>query len=270
MNKFLISSLVVAGLSLSSCKVDAPKTDKAVKAVEAKSADAVKKVESKTKEVEAKKVELPAKKVEEVKSATVRHTPKTTWEVENKTVLAVEKATEKAPKTYKVKFATSQGDIVFQINRTWAPNGADRFYNLVKIGFFDDIAMFRAIPGFMIQFGIHGNPAVSAKWKEAKINDDPANKDASNTPGMLTFATAGKDTRTTQLFINLGNNARLDAQGFTPFGKVVEGMDVVKKLNTEYGENSPGVQGNFQAKGNAFISKRYPNLDYIKSAEIVK
>ncbi len=258
MYKILISTLLV-GLFATSCKTEAPKVEKTPVAV---------KVEKPAEPV--KKVEVPVKKVEEVKKATLRHTPKTTWEGGNAALLTPGKATEKAPKVYKVKFVTSQGDIVFEINRKWAPNGADRFYNLVKIGFFDDVAMFRAIRGFMIQFGIHGNPAVSAKWGEAKIKDDVANKDASNTPGMLTFATAGPNTRTTQLFINLGNNARLDTQGFTPFGKVVEGMDIVKKLNTEYGENSPGVQGGFQAKGNAFISKRYPNLDYIKSAEIVK
>lgn len=256
MYKIIISTLLI-GLFATSCKTEAPKIEKKSGVV-------------KTELV--KKVEVPVKTEEKkAKPPTTRHTPKTSWEgVENAAVLAPEKATEKAPKSYKVKFVTSQGDIVFEINRAWSPNGADRFYNLVKIGFFDDVAMFRAIKGFMIQFGIHGNPTVSAKWAEAKINDDNANKDASNTPGMLTFATAGPNTRTSQLFINLGNNARLDAQGFTPFGKVVEGMDVVKKLNTEYGENSPGVQGGFQAKGNAFISKRYPNLDYIKSAEIVK
>jgi len=205
-----------------------------------------------------------------VQKTGIRHTPKTTWGDSTPELLDPNKAKDKAPEKYKVKLITTAGDIVIEVNREWAPNGADRFYNMVKIGYFDDIALFRAVPRFMIQFGIHGNPAISKQWAEAKIQDDPAVKGVSNTPGMLTFATAGPNTRTTQLFINLGNNARLDSQGFTPFGKIVEGMDAFKKINTEYGENSPGVQGNFQAKGNAFISKRYPNLDYIKSAELLK
>jgi peptidyl-prolyl cis-trans isomerase A (cyclophilin A) len=183
------------------------------------------------------------------------------------------KLTEKAPDTFKVKVATTKGDIVIEVTRAWAPNGADRFYNLVKAGYFSDIAFFRAISGFMCQFGIHGDPAVSAAWRDAKIPDDKGGA-ASNTEGMVTFATAGPNTRTTQLFINLANNARLDSMGFTPFGRVVEGMDVVKKLNTEYGEGAPQGrgpnQGKVQMMGNAYLKKEFPNLDYIKSAELVK
>jgi peptidyl-prolyl cis-trans isomerase A (cyclophilin A) len=183
------------------------------------------------------------------------------------------KLTEKAPDTFKVKVATTKGDITIEVTRAWAPNGADRFYNLVKAGYFSDIAFFRAISGFMCQFGIHGDPAVSAAWRDAKIPDDKGGA-ASNTEGTVTFATAGPNTRTTQFFINLANNARLDSMGFTPFGKVVEGMDVVKKLNTEYGEGAPQGrgpnQGKVQMMGNAYLKKEFPNLDYIKSAELVK
>ena len=180
-----------------------------------------------------------------------------------------DKANEKAPDQFMVEVETTKGNFTIEVNREWSPNGADRFYNLVKVGYYTDIAIFRAIEGFMFQFGIHGDPKVSAKWREAKIDDDASVEDASNTEGFVTFAMAGPDTRTTQLFINLGNNARLDSMGFTPFGKVTKGMDVVKKINTEYGENRGNIQGQFQAEGNDFIKKRFPNLDYIKSMKLV-
>jgi peptidyl-prolyl cis-trans isomerase A (cyclophilin A) len=183
------------------------------------------------------------------------------------------KLSEKAPDSFKVKFATTKGDITIEVTRAWSPNGADRFYNLVKAGFFRDIAFFRAISGFMCQFGIHGDPAIAQVWREARIPDDQGGA-ASNTEGMVTFATAGPNTRTTQFFINLGNNARLDSMGFTPFGKVVEGMDVVKKLNTEYGEGAPQGrgpnQGKVQMMGNAYLKQDFPNLDYIKTAAMQK
>lgn len=183
------------------------------------------------------------------------------------------KLTEKAPDTFKVKFETTKGDFTVECTRKWAPQGVDRFYNLVKSGFFKDIAMFRAIKGFMVQFGIHGDPAVSRTWRDAKIMDDPKGA-ASNTAGMLTFAMAGPNTRTTQMFINFGDNARLDDMGFPPIGKVVEGMDNVNKVNTEYGEGAPrGLgpnQGQIQAEGNAYLKKDFPNLDYIKSVTLVK
>jgi peptidyl-prolyl cis-trans isomerase A (cyclophilin A) len=183
------------------------------------------------------------------------------------------KLTEKAPDTFKAKLTTTKGDITIEVTRAWSPNGADRFYNLVKAGYFTDIAFFRAISGFMCQFGIHGDPTISAAWRDAKIPDDKVGA-ASNVEGMVTFAMAGPNTRTTQLFINLTDNARLDSMGFPPFGKVVAGMDVVKKLNTEYGEGAPGGrgphQGKVQMQGNAYLKKEFPNLDYIKSAELLK
>ena len=175
------------------------------------------------------------------------------------------KLTEKAPETFNAQFDTTKGKFTVEITRSLAPNGADRFYNLVKSGYFKDIGFFRVVPGFMVQFGIHGDPAVSAKWRAANISDDPVK--SSNTRGTLTFATAGPNTRTTQLFINFGNNTFLDGQGFSPFGKVTSGLDVVDKINAEYGE-TPN-QGQIQMEGNAYLKKGFPNLDYITSASIV-
>ena len=181
------------------------------------------------------------------------------------------KLTAKAPETFKAQFDTTKGKFTVQVTRSLAPNGADRFYNLVRSGYFTDIAFFRVIPGFMCQFGIHGDPNVSAKWREANIADDPVK--GSNTRGAITFATAGPNTRTAQLFIDFGNNVGLDGQGFSPFGKVIEGMDVVDKINSEYGEGAPNGngpnQGRIQMEGNTYLKKDFPNLDYVKSATIV-
>jgi peptidyl-prolyl cis-trans isomerase A (cyclophilin A) len=181
------------------------------------------------------------------------------------------KLTATAPDTFKAQFDTTKGKFTIEVTRSLSPNGADRFFNLVRSGYFKDIAFFRVIPGFMCQFGIHGDPAVSAKWREANITDDPVK--GSNARGAITFATAGPNTRTTQLFINFGNNANLDGMGFSPFGKVIEGMDVVDKINGEYGEGAPGGrgpnQGRIQMEGNAYLKKDFPNLDYIKSATIL-
>jgi peptidyl-prolyl cis-trans isomerase A (cyclophilin A) len=175
------------------------------------------------------------------------------------------KLAEKAPESFKAQFETTKGKFTVEVTRALAPNGADRFYNLVKSGYFKDIAFFRVVPGFMVQFGIHGDPAVSAKWRAANITDDPVK--TSNKPGYITFATAGPNTRTTQLFINYGDNGFLDGQGFSPFGKVTEGMDIVTKINSETGERPN--QGAIQGSGNAYLKKEFPNLDYIKSANIL-
>jgi peptidyl-prolyl cis-trans isomerase A (cyclophilin A) len=178
--------------------------------------------------------------------------------------------TEKAPATYKVKFDTSKGTFVVEVHRDWAPNGADRFYNLVKNGFYNDARFFRVISGFMVQFGINGDPKLSQVWRDANIKDDPVK--ASNKRGNITFATAGPDTRTTQVFINFGNNAGLDDQGFAPFGQVISGMEVVDALYAEYGEGAPRGdgpdQGLVQSQGNAYLTKDFPKLDYIKTATI--
>jgi peptidyl-prolyl cis-trans isomerase A (cyclophilin A) len=179
--------------------------------------------------------------------------------------------TDKAPATYKVKFDTSKGSFVVEVHRDWAPNGADRFYNLVKNGFYNDARFFRVISGFMVQFGINGDPQISKVWRDANIKDDPVK--ASNKRGMITFATAGPDTRTTQVFINFGDNAGLDDQGFAPFGQVISGMDAVDALYAEYGEGAPQGhgpnQGVVQSMGNAYLAKAFPKLDYIKTATIV-
>jgi len=181
------------------------------------------------------------------------------------------KLKEKAPDSFKAQFETTKGKFTIEVTRSLAPNGVDRFYNLVRSGYFKDVAFFRVIPGFMCQFGIHGDPKVSAAWHEANIADDPVK--GSNVRGAVTFATAGPNTRTTQLFINFGDNNRLDGMGFSSFGKVSEGMDVVDKLNGEYGEGAPSGrgphQGRVQAEGNVYLKKDFPNLDYIKSAAIL-
>ncbi len=171
----------------------------------------------------------------------------------------------KAPEVFQAKFVTTKGDFVVEVTRAWAPLGADRFYNLVKHGYFTDAAFFRNIPGFMVQFGLSADPEVNKVWHNANIKDDPGKQ--SNAPGMITFATAGPNTRTTQLFINFGNNTFLDSQGFSPFGKVISGMDVVQKLYSGYGERPD--QGSITNQGKAYLDKNFPNLDSIKSAAIV-
>lgn len=178
--------------------------------------------------------------------------------------------TEQAPATFKANFDTSKGMFTIDVHRDWAPNGADRFYNLVKYGFYDDVRFFRVIDGFMAQFGIHGNPQIMSAWRSAQIKDDPVKQ--SNKRGYVVFATAGPNTRTTQLFINFGDNGSLDRQGFAPFGTVSKGMDVVDKIYSGYGEGAPRgrgpEQGRLQSEGNAYLAKEFPKLDYIKTATI--
>ena len=170
----------------------------------------------------------------------------------------------KAPEEFKATFTTTKGDFVVEVHRAWAPLGADRFYNLVRNGFFTDAAFFRVLPGFVVQFGLSAWGNVNKVWENAKIADDPVKE--SNKKGYLTFATAGPNTRTTQLFINLNDNAALDQQGFAPFGVVVEGMDVVEKINPEYREQP--LQDQITAQGKPYIDKNFPNLDRVTSAKI--
>lgn len=176
-----------------------------------------------------------------------------------------------AADTFKARFITTKGEFVIEVQRGWSPNGADRFHELVKTGFFTDVAFFRVIKGFMVQFGIHGSPEIAAKWRSANIPDDPP-AGVSNTRGMVSFATAGPNTRTSQIFINYGDNSRLDSMGFTPFGKVVEGMEVVDNIFGGYGEGAPGgagpEQGRIQAEGNVYLRKDFPKLDYVKQARL--
>ena len=179
---------------------------------------------------------------------------------------------EQAPPVYKVNVETSKGAFVLEIHRDWAPVGADRFYNLVKNGFYDNDRFFRVISGFMVQFGINGDPKVSAVWHDANIKDDAVRQ--SNSRGMITFATAGPDTRTTQVFINFANNGALDRMGFAPFGRVVSGMEVIDALYSGYGEGAPRGngpdQGRVQTQGNAYLTHDFAKLDYIKKATIAK
>ncbi len=182
------------------------------------------------------------------------------------------KATAKAPDVFRVTFDTTVGAFDIECTREWGPNGVDRLYNLVKMGFFDDVAFFRTVKTpkpFVVQFGIHGNPEVSKAWQEAKIPADEVKQ--SNTRGMVTFAMAGSpDTRTTQMFINFGDNSNLDAMKFPPVCKVVEpGMEVVEKIHGGYGERITSQQGTIMSQGNNFLRQRYPELDYIKTARLV-
>ena len=173
--------------------------------------------------------------------------------------------TAKAPEEFKVTVTTSAGDFIVQVHRDWAPLGADRFYNLVRRGFFTNASFFRVVPGFVVQFGLNADPAVNKVWEEAKIQDDPVKQ--TNKRGALVFATAGPNTRTTQLFINFGDNGRLDGMGFAPFGEVIEGMDMVDKIYAGYGEQPR--QDLITKQGDAYISKNFPKIDRIKLARVV-
>jgi peptidyl-prolyl cis-trans isomerase A (cyclophilin A) len=175
--------------------------------------------------------------------------------------------TKQAPESFKALFETAKGNFVVKVTRSLSPNGADRFYNLVRNGFYNDCRFFRAIKGFMVQFGINGDPKVSKFWQTATIDDDPVK--ASNKRGMITFAkSSAPNSRTTQVFINFVDNSRLDSTGFAPFGEIVEGMNVVDAINTSHGG---GVdQGRIQMEGNTYLKSAYADLDFVKKASIVK
>jgi peptidyl-prolyl cis-trans isomerase A (cyclophilin A) len=181
-------------------------------------------------------------------------------------------ATARAPEVFSAKFTTTRGEFVIEVHRSWAPVGADRFYNLVRMGFFDDTRFFRAIEGFMVQFGIPGDPKVAAKWRDANLQDDPVQQ--SNLRGFVTFAQAGSpNSRSTQVFIAYNNHPRLDASGFAPFGKVLKGMDVLDSLYKGYGEGAPEGKGpsqdRIQNEGNAYLDAEFPKLDRILAAEVL-
>jgi peptidyl-prolyl cis-trans isomerase A (cyclophilin A) len=178
---------------------------------------------------------------------------------------------EQSPNNFKVRFDTSKGVFILEVRREAAPNGADRFFNLVKHGYYDGTRFFRVVSGFVVQFGINGDPAVNARWMTATIQDDPVK--TSNQRGFMTFASAGPNTRTTQVFINLTDNGRLDRLGFSPFGRVISGMEVVDKLYADYGDGPPRGNGpdqsRIQREGNAYLNKEFPKLDYIRKATIM-
>ena len=175
------------------------------------------------------------------------------------------------PDTFQILFTTSEGSFTVEVYRDWAPLGSQRLYNLVRAGYYDGNRFFRVIDGFMAQFGIHGEPAVNTAWENADIPDDPVTH--TNERGTLVFATRGPNTRTTQLFINFGNNTQLDGMGFTPLGRVVEGMEVVDRLHAGYGEGAPRGGGpdqmRLRSEGNSYLESSYPELDYIETARIV-
>jgi len=257
-----LSSLLVAGVLALGCKKNEPAPEPA--APPPKPAEPVKAPEPVKAAAEATPPpadSAPPKPAEPQKA------------LEGKAALLSPKSmTEEAPAKYKVKFTTTKGDFVVEVTRDWAPQGADRFYNLVKNGFYEDTRFFRVIKGFMVQFGISGDPAINTVMQEARISDDLVKQ--SNSRGNITFATAGPNTRTSQVFINYKDNANLDGMGFAPFGKVVSGMKTVDALNGEYGEGAPGGAGpsqpRMQSEGNPYLQRDFPKLDYIKSAKIVK
>ncbi|MDE2676398.1 MAG: peptidylprolyl isomerase [Gemmatimonadota bacterium] len=187
-------------------------------------------------------------------------------------LLTPDSLTATAPDVFQARFETTKGDFVIEVHREWSPNGADRFYNLVVNGFYDDVRFFRVIAGFVAQFGIHGDPEVSAAWRGKTIADDPVTQ--SNTRGFVTYAMGGPDTRTTQIFINYGDNSRLDEMGFSPFGQVIEGMEVADAIYSGYGDFQP--RGNapdgasMQTRGNEYLRADYPNLDFVRRARIVQ
>lgn len=181
------------------------------------------------------------------------------------------KAKDRAPEVYRARFTTTQGDFVVEVHRAWAPQGADRFYNLVKLGVYDDTRFFRAVNGFMVQFGIPGDPKVAAAWRFANIQDDPVTK--SNERGFVTYAQSGApNSRTTQVFVNYRDNFGLDRARFAPFGQVIDGMNVLDSLYKDYGEGAPEGQGpdqmRIQREGNAYLDRDFPKLDRILRAVI--
>ncbi len=177
------------------------------------------------------------------------------------------KLSAKAPERFRARFDTTKGTFIIEVHREWSPNGADRFYNLVKNGYYDGVKFFRVVPGFVVQWGIHGDPSIATSWLKSTIPDDPVKE--SNRRGFVTFAKSGApNSRSVQLFINLVDNDRLDPMGFAPFGNVFEGMDVVDQLYGGYAEGLTKLQGRIAEHGNTFLEKNYPELDAIKKATI--
>ena len=169
-----------------------------------------------------------------------------------------------APAKFKVKLDTTKGDIVLKITREWAPKGADRFHALVKAGYYDDCRFYRVLPKYIAQFGINGTPAIATIWANQPLKDDPVKE--SNKRGSIAFATVGPNSRTTQVFINYRDNPSLDKQGFAPFGRVADGMNVVEKINAQYGEKPQ--QARIQREGTAYLDKEFGKLDYVKTATL--
>jgi len=174
------------------------------------------------------------------------------------------KWTKQSPASYKARFETTAGPFTVEVQREWSPLGADRFYNLVQSGYFNGARFFRVVPGFVVQFGLNADPGITAAWKSLNLQDDPVRR--SNGRGFLSFATSGPSTRTTQLFINLGDNVRLDQMGFSPFGLVTEGMEAVDKITAEYAESPQ--QPEIEQKGEAYLQQNFPKLDKVTKASV--
>lgn len=247
---------VAVAILFSGCKSEAPPPEQPKAET-----PAVSKVE--TPAPEAAKPAETASSPEPAASASAT-APKSSYD---RALLRVAALRDKAPDTYVVKFTTTRGDFDVTVHREWAPLGADRFYTLVKHHFYDNASFFRVVPGFVVQFGLSAYPPVSAAWTNAKLKDDPVTQ--SNKRGYLTFATAGPNTRTTQVFINLKENARLDGMGFAPFGVVEgKGMNVVEMLYDQYGDNAGPDQTQIEAQGKPYLDKGWPKLDSIKTATL--
>ena len=209
----------------------------------------------------------PAKTPPKTGTSTAAKKPAATAAPSRAALMNPAKLNAVAPPVYKATFDTSAGSFVIEVHRDWAPKGADRFYNLVKNGFFDNCRFFRVVSGFMVQFGINGDPEIQKHWAQANIPDDPVTQ--KNLRGYVTFANAGPNTRSTQVFINFADrNTFLDSTGFAPFGQVISGMEVVDKLYSVYGENQNEDQPRLQREGNKFLSAKYPKLDYVTKARI--
>src|SRR6266436_775617 len=214
---------------------------------------------------EAKR-ESPAPGQPEVKASAPAEAPRQGYD---RALLRAALLKDKAPDTFQVKVATTRGDFMVTVNRAWAPIGADRFYNLVKHRFYDNASFFRVVPGFVVQFGINAYPPVSAAWEKANIQDEPVTQ--TNKRGYLTYAkTSMPNTRSTQIFINLKDNAGLDGQGFSPFGYVdAQGMKVVDMLYDQYGGSAGPDQEQISKQGKPYLDKGWPKLDSIKTATLM-
>jgi peptidyl-prolyl cis-trans isomerase A (cyclophilin A) len=253
-----MASLIAAGLFFSGCKKQeqpAPEQSKAEAPAQPRPAPAP--------PAETTPAPVPAA------AATAAKKPAESAHDYTKELFTPAKLKEKAPVTYKVKFDTTRGVFTITVTRAWAPLGADRFYNLVKHHYYDNAAFFRVVPQFVVQFGISANPSVSSSWKHTEIKDDPVTQP--NKRGAIVFATAGPNTRTTQVFINLKDNARLDGMGFAPFGVVDgSGMNVVEMMYEGYGDSAGPDQDQLEKQGDPYLKKGWPKLDYIKSATLVQ
>jgi len=188
-------------------------------------------------------------------------------------LLALASVLYAAPPVYRVKIETTQGNFTIEVHRDWAPHGADRFYELVRAKYYDNSRFFRVVAGKWVQFGIAGDPKAAQRWRERTIPDDPVKQ--SNTPGYIAFAFTRPGTRSTEVYINLGDNSRQDAQGFAPFGRVIEGMDVVEKLYSGYGENSgggmrAGHQDKMFEEGDVWLDRNFPKLDRLIRARMAR